>query len=213
MSTDPLVRATRRMGVRDERVLSAIAEVDRRLFVPQGETDAADQDRPIPIPHGQTTSQPSLIATMVDALELTGTENVLEVGTGLGYQAAVLSRLAATVTSVERFPELAAAARDNLAAADSDNVQVVVGDGTKGWPENAPYDAIIVAAAFPEVPAPLAEQLSDGGRLIQPIGAGGMEEVALFRRDGEQISRVRDVVGARFVRLVGEHGFADERPS
>ena len=201
------------MGVRDERVLSAIAEVDRRLFVPQGETDAADQDRPIPIPHGQTTSQPSLIATMVDALELTGTENVLEVGTGLGYQAAVLSRLAATVTSVERFPELAAAARDNLAAADSDNVQVVVGDGTKGWPENAPYDAIIVAAAFPEVPAPLAEQLSDGGRLIQPIGAGGMEEVALFRRDGEQISRVRDVVGARFVRLVGEHGFADERPS
>ncbi|MDX1621602.1 MAG: rRNA adenine N-6-methyltransferase family protein, partial [Nitriliruptorales bacterium] len=139
--------------MRDERVLSAIDEVDRSLFVPEGETDAADQDRPIPIPHGQTTSQPSLIATMVDALELAGTDNVLEVGTGLGYQAAVLSRLAATVTSIERFLELAGQARDNLGAAGIDNVQVVVGDGTKGWPENAPYDAIIVAAAFPEVPA------------------------------------------------------------
>jgi protein-L-isoaspartate(D-aspartate) O-methyltransferase len=165
----------------------------------------AELDRPIGIGSGQVTTQPSLVAAMVEALALRGGERVLEVGTGLGYQAAILGRLARDVWTVERRPELAAV---NLVAAGADNVRVREGDGSAGLAEHAPYDAIVVAAAHPLVPAPLAAQLAPGGRRVQPIGPSGSEEVTLFRRTGDRLVRVRVVIGAHFVALYGRHGFS-----
>jgi protein-L-isoaspartate(D-aspartate) O-methyltransferase len=191
--------------VQDERVLDAIAAVPRTDFVPAEAVDLAELDTPIPIPHDQVTTQPSLVARMVEALGLDGEERVLEVGTGYGWQTALLARLAGEVFSVERFADLADTARKHLAGYE--NVHVVVGDGSAGLPEHAPYDAILVAAAFPRVPEPLAEQLAEAGRLVQPIGPGGREDVVLLeKRDGE-LHRVRSVSPARFVRLHGRHGF------
>jgi protein-L-isoaspartate(D-aspartate) O-methyltransferase len=202
---DALVAAARDAGVRDARVLAAIASVPRAEFVPAGNADLADVDTPIPIPHGQVTTQPSLVARMVAALALEGDERVLEIGTGYGWQTALLAELAREVFSVERFPELAAAARAALAGRD--NVHVVVGDGSRGLPEHAPFDAILVAAAYPLVPDPLSKQLAEGGRLVQPLGPGGAEDVVLFeKRDGD-LRRVRSVTGAHFVRLYGRHAF------
>ena len=203
----PLVAAAVGAGVRDARLLEALEAVPRARFVPLGYEAAADHDRPIPIGGGQVTTQPSLVATMVEALELTGVERVLEVGTGLGYQAAILGRLAGEVWSVERRPELAAAAAANLAG--KDNVHVVSGDGSEGLADAAPYDAIIVAAAHPCVPPPLAVQLAEGGRLIQPIGPSGREDVTLFRRRAGALVRDRVVARAYFVPLCGRHGFED----
>jgi len=180
--------------------------VPRRAYVPRGSEPQADEDAPIAIGHGQVTTQPSLVACMVEALALGGEEKVLEVGSGLGYQTAILARLARSVWSIERLPELAAAARANLAAQGVANAHVVEGDGTRGLPEQAPFDAVVVAAAFPDVPPPLAEQLAEGGRLVQPIGPGGREEVVLFVRQPEGLERVRRLIGARFVPLVGRHG-------
>jgi protein-L-isoaspartate(D-aspartate) O-methyltransferase len=203
-----LVAAARRAGVRDARVLEALAAVPRADYVPEGSEGAAGLDRPIPIGHGQVTTQPSLVAAMVEALALRGDERVLEVGTGLGYQAALLARLARVVWSVERHPDLAEAARANLAAVP--NVRVVVGDGSRGLPDHAPFDAIVVAAAHPRVPAPLAGQLADGGRLVQPIGPSGAEDVTLFRRAADgRLVRERSVTRAFFVPLYGRHGFAE----
>ena len=200
-----LVQAVRSAGVRDERVLDALAAVSRASFVPPEHAADAYVDVPIPIPHDQVTTQPSLSARMIEALALTGSERVLEVGTGYGFQTALLAHLAAFVSSVERFPDLAATAQQNLRRVE--NVEVVVGDGSLGLPERAPFDAILVSAAFPTVPAPLAEQLGDGGRLVQPIGRGGAEDVLLFEKHGDAVERVSFVTGARFVRLYGEHGF------
>jgi protein-L-isoaspartate(D-aspartate) O-methyltransferase len=197
-------------GVRDERVLEAMAAVPRAAFVPDAEVTAAQRDRPIEIACGQVTTQPSLVAAMVEALELEGTERVLEVGAGLGYEAAVLARLAGEVWSVERWPQLAEAAAENLRAQGVENAHVVTGDGSRGLPDHAPFDAVVVAAAFPRVPPPLAAQLAPGGRLVQPIGPGGAEDVILFRRraDGGLV-RMRSLTKARFVRLCGLHGFAN----
>jgi protein-L-isoaspartate(D-aspartate) O-methyltransferase len=205
-----LVRAARRAGVRDERLLAAIADLPRTGFVPGDLAARAHVDAPVPIPHDQVTTQPSLVAQMVDALALTGSERVLEIGTGYGWQTALLTRLAAEVWSVERFADLAASAQANLAAHGIANAHVVVGDGTRGLPDHAPYGAIVVAAAFPEVPEPLVEQLVEGGRLVQPIGRGGNEDVVLFvKREGAPVNE-RVLTGARFVRLVGSYGFPDE---
>jgi protein-L-isoaspartate(D-aspartate) O-methyltransferase len=197
--------------VRDPRVLEALAAVPRARYLPLGHAWHADCDRPIPIGGGQVTTQPSLVAAMVEALELGGDELVLEVGTGLGYQAAVLGRLAQEVWSVELRPELAAAAAANLSAESVENVHVVVGDGSEGFGADARYDAIVVAAAHPRVPPPLAAQLAPDGRLVQPIGPSGAEDVTLFRRHGGLLVRVRVVIGARFVPLRGRHGFASPR--
>jgi protein-L-isoaspartate(D-aspartate) O-methyltransferase len=205
-----LVRAAQRAGVRDERLLTAIAELPRADFVPEEYRASAYTDTPVPIPHEQVTTQPSLVAQMVDALDLSRDEKVLEIGTGYGWQTALLARLAAEVWSIERYPDLADTARANLEAHGITNAHVVVGDGTLGLPEHAPYDAIIVAAAFPEVPRPLIDQLVEGGRIVQPIGRGGREEVVLFiKREGAPV-RVRVLTGARFVRLVGTYGFSEE---
>jgi protein-L-isoaspartate(D-aspartate) O-methyltransferase len=202
---DPLVAAARAAGVRDERVLDAIAAMPRADFVPAEYGRYADTDAPIPIPHDQVTTQPSLVARMVEALALTGDERVLEVGTGRGWQTALLARLAREVFSVERFADLAETARAALAG--TDNVSIVVGDGSEGLGEHAPFDAILVTAAYPLVPAPLAEQLAEGGRLVQPIGPGGDEDVVLFEKRGGDLDQVRVITGAHFVRLHGSYGF------
>jgi protein-L-isoaspartate(D-aspartate) O-methyltransferase len=207
----PLVDAAVAHGVGDERLLAALRAVRRAAFVAPEHAGRADTDRPLPIPHGQVTTQPSLVAQMVEALALRGGERVLEVGTGHGFQTALLAKLAARVWSVERHAELAETARENLAREGIANAQVVVGDGSAGLPEHAPFDAIVVSAAFPQVPAPLAAQLAPGGRLVQPLGPGGAEDVVLFQRGSRGLVRTRSVTGARFVRLYGEHGFAAPR--
>jgi protein-L-isoaspartate(D-aspartate) O-methyltransferase len=204
---DALVAAAREAGVRDERVLEAIAAVPRAEFVPPEGVDLAELDTPIRIPHEQVTTQPSLVARMVEALGLKGTERVLEVGTGYGWQTALLARLAGQVVSIERFADLAAAARASLARLGIENADVVVGDGTDGLSDHAPFDAILVAAAFPTVPPPLVEQLVEGGQLVQPIGPGGNDDVILFAKRGGELEKIRYVSGARFVPLRGRHGY------
>ena len=168
----------------------------------------AYEDEPLPIPHGQVTTQPSLSAKMIEALALAGDERVLEIGTGYGFQTALLARLAGFVWSVERWADLAETARANLERGGVANVEVVVADGSGGLAAHAPYDAVIVSAAFPSVPAPLAEQVAPGGRLVQPIGSGGAEDVVLFEKAGGRLVPRRLVTGAHFVRLYGRHGFA-----
>jgi protein-L-isoaspartate(D-aspartate) O-methyltransferase len=207
-SPDELAEICRARGLRDDRLYEAIRTIPRADFVPLGERDAAYEDRPIRIPGQQVTTQPSLVAQMVEALRLTGDEKVLEVGTGFGWQAALLARLARRVWSVERLPELAVEARTALLRAGVDNAEVVVGDGSRGLPEHAPFDAILVAAAFPRVPPPLQEQLAEGGRLVQPIGFGGMEEVVLFEKEDGRLEERTVLTAASFVRLYGEHGFS-----
>jgi protein-L-isoaspartate(D-aspartate) O-methyltransferase len=203
----PLLIAARRAGVRDARVLEALEAVPRDRFVPKTHESVADRDVPIPIGGEQVTTQPSLLAAMLEALELNGSERVLEVGTGLGYQAAILGRLAGEVWSIERRPELADAAMANLAREGVSNVRVLVGDGSEGLPGQAPYDAIIIAAAHPLVPPPLAAQLAEGGRLVQPIGPSGGDDVTLFRLRAGRLVRDRVVIGAHFVPLYGRYGF------
>jgi protein-L-isoaspartate(D-aspartate) O-methyltransferase len=207
---DALVAACRRAGVTDERLLEAVREIPRAEFVPPDQVRQAYTDRPIPIPHHQVTTQPSLVAAMVDALGLSGDKRVLEVGTGYGWQTALLARLAKEVWSVERYSDFADFARAALERQGVTNATVVVGDGSEGLPAHAPYDAILVAAAFPRVPEPLAEQLAMGGRLVQPIGPGGAEDVLLFERAPNGLEHRRFVIGAHFVRLRGRHGYRDE---
>jgi len=206
---EDLVQAIVAAGVRDPRLLSTLREVPRASFVPPDLADHAYLDRPLPIPHGQVTTQPSLSAKMVEALGLTGSERVLEVGTGYGFQTALLAHLSNIVWSVERFPDVAETARNNLQLHGVANAEVVVGDGTKGLPEHAPYDATLISAAFPRVPPPLAEQLTVGGRLVQPVGPGGEEEVILFEKGPRGLVRRRNITGAHFVRLYGTHAFPD----
>ena len=205
---EQLVTAARRAGVVDPRVLDAMRRVPRAAFVPPDQVELAYDDEPVPIPHRQVTTQPSLSARMLQAIRLIEGEHVLEVATGYGYQTALLAQLASFVTSIERWPDLAEQARRNLAAQNITNVRVVDGDGTEGLPSAAPYDAILVSAAFPHVPEPLVSQLRLGGRLVQPIGSGGDERVTVFECGADGLVS-RDVVcHARFVRLFGRHGYA-----
>lgn len=203
-----LVTASRAAGVQEPRLLKAIEQVPRAEFVPPDLAAYAYRDTPLPIPHDQVTTQPSLVARMVEALALASSDRVLEIGTGFGWQTALLARLAGEVWSVERWDDIARTARSNLERRGIENAHVVVGDGTRGLAERAPYDAILVAAAFPTVPPPLAEQLAEDGRLVQPIGPGGADEVILFEKRNGVLERTRFVGGAYFVRLYGEHGFS-----
>jgi protein-L-isoaspartate(D-aspartate) O-methyltransferase len=206
---EDLTREIAAAGVRDPRLLEAVRETPRANFVPPELVEHAYLDRPLPIPHGQVTTQPSLSAKMIEALGLTGSERVLEVGSGYGFQTALLACLSTFVWSIERWPDVAETARKNLARHGVENVEVIAGDGTGGLPEHAPYDAILVSAAFPSVPPPLAEQLAAGGRLVQPIGSGGQEEVVLFEKRPQGLARRRTVTGAHFVRLYGAHAFRE----
>jgi protein-L-isoaspartate(D-aspartate) O-methyltransferase len=206
-SQEDLVQAIIAEGVHEPRLLEALRQVPRAEFVPSDLVEVAYMDRPLPIPHSQVTTQPSLMAKMIEALGLTGSEHVLEVGTGYGFQTALLAHLSGFVWSVERWPDVASTARANLARHGVTNVEVVVGDGTEGLSEHAPYEAILVSAAFPRVPPPLVEQLALGGRLVQPIGSGGQELVVLFAKGPQGLMRRHTVTGAHFVRLYGTHAF------
>jgi protein-L-isoaspartate(D-aspartate) O-methyltransferase len=191
----------RARGIRDERVLAAMLELPREGFVPERYRATCYADEPSPIGCGQTISQPYITALMAKCLELKGTETVLEVGAGSGYHAAVLGMLAAHVISMELIPKLAETARCNLRKAGrSQNVEVICGDGSLGWPESAPYDAISVAAAAPEVPPALIEQLEDGGRMVMPVGPEWDQELVVLRRSGEEIARTVAAL-CRFVPL------------
>ena len=195
-------------GVRDPLVLLAMRNVPREWFMPVYQQRHAYEDRPLSIGKGQTISQPYIVAYMTDELLLTGTEKVLEIGTGSGYQAAILGELAAQVITVERLPQLAEEACAILSELGYNNVQVKVGDGTLGWPGEAPYDAIIVTAAGPEVPEPLQQQLADGGRLLAPIGPRWTQQLVRIRRAGAQF-HTESLLGVAFVPLIGEHGWHD----
>ena len=202
-------RQLRRRGISDERVLAAMARVPRELFVPENLRAYAYDDGALPIGHGQTISQPFIVATICSLLALEGTERVLDVGTGSGYQAAVLAELAAEVVTIERIPALADAARARLAEAGYEEVDVRVGDGSTGVPERAPFDAIAVAAAAPSVPPALYEQLSARGRLVVPRGSRrGQELVLVVRRPSGPVERTS--IPCRFVPLVGDEGFGDD---
>ena len=202
-----LVRVARAQGVKDPQVLDALREVRRSRFVPPDLRREAGLDYALPIGNGQTTSQPSLIALMLEALELEPEDKVLEIGTGFGYETALLSRLARQVFSVERIDELAQAARSNLEAEGISNVQVVTGDGTLGLGSAAPFDGIVIAAAYLNVPAPLADQLAPGRNLVMPVGDGSGDLVKVFQRQGDRLVERRVLCGARFVPLFGENGF------
>jgi protein-L-isoaspartate(D-aspartate) O-methyltransferase len=190
----------------DLRVLAAMERVPRELFVPQKLRDRAYDDAALPIGDGQTISQPYMVARICEALALTGPERVLDVGTGSGYQAAVLAELAAEVDTIELIPELAERAGANLEAAGYSRVNVHVGDGSRGLPERAPFDAIAVAAAAPELPRTLYEQLEPRGRLVVPVGRRGMQRLEVIVRSPEGPAVLRSVP-CRFVPLLGEEGF------
>lgn len=207
--SERLAGLLRRRGIRDERVLAAMAAVPRELFVPEELRAGADDDRALPIGFGQTISQPFMVATIAEALELRGGERVLDVGAGSGYQAAVLAELAAEVVAIERLPELAERARANLEAAGYGGVAVVVGDGSLGVPARAPFDAIAVAAAAPEIPEALVAQLAPGGRLAVPVGERRGQWLEVVVR-GERGTERRRTVPCAFVPLVGVQGFGDD---
>ena len=203
-----LLAAVRAAGIHDPRLLDAIAAVPRADFVPAEQVARAYDDVPVPIPHHQVTTQPSLVARMVAGADPGPEDRVLEVGAGYGWQTALLARLAAQVWSVERFADVADVARANLARHRVGNAEVMVGDGSEGLPARAPFDVIVVAAAFTRVPVPLEGQLASGGRLVMPLGPGGAENVVLFERGPGGLERRRVLTGAHFVRLVGRHGFS-----
>ena len=201
-----LVATLRGKGIRDLAVLKAVAETPRHLFVPEAVRHRAYEDAALPIGNGQTISQPFTQARYLEQLRLSGNEKVLEVGTGSGYQTALLAVLAGQVFTVERVRALAESAQAALREAGARNVSVLVGDGTLGWSAYGPYDAILVTAGGPEVPPPLLEQLAEGGRLLIPLGARGAQTLTLIQRLGGEY-RHQAVADARFVPLIGEHGF------
>lgn len=212
--TDPWESARERMvatqiaarGVGDERVLSAMRRVPRHLFVPAEVRGSAYSDYPLPIGHGQTISQPYIVAMMTSLLQIQPDDHLLEIGSGSGYQAAVLGILAREVISIERIPEVAQLARKNLADAGITNVTVVIGDGTLGFPGGAPYDGVLITAATPSIPSPLVEQLAEGGRLVAPVGSRDLQELVRLTRKGHDLTR-ESFGGVVFVPLLGEHGW------
>jgi len=205
-----MVEALRHGGIADERVLAAMSEVPRHLFVPESyRNQAYSEDVSINIGEGQTISQPRVVALMTEAARIRPEDRVLEIGTGSGYQAAVLARIARFVFTVERLPTLARAAKRRLDSLGIENVSVKVMDGTLGWSAQAPYDAILVTAAAPEVPEPLLAQLADGGRLVIPVGNRDSQSLCVAERRGSH-TRTSQLKTACFVPLIGRHGWSEE---
>lgn len=196
-------------GIHDPRVLDAMRHVQREEFVDPGSEPYAYEDRPLPIGGGQTISQPYIVAFMIEALQLQGGEKVLEIGGGSGYAAAVLAHIASAVFTIERIPDLAGLARRNLAASGIGNVTVRCGDGTEGWPEEAPFDAILVSAGAPIIPATLKSQLKIGGRMVIPVGSEPTsQELLRVVRSSESGDATEVLTGVRFVPLIGTQGWA-----
>ncbi|MDZ4159681.1 MAG: protein-L-isoaspartate(D-aspartate) O-methyltransferase [Anaerolineaceae bacterium] len=196
-------------SIKDERILEVMGEVPRHIFVPPDMQEMAYEDGPLPIGCGQTISQPYIVALMTSLLELKGDENVLEIGTGSGYQAAILAHLAKTVHTVEIHPELAERASSKLAELGLMNVQVHVGDGSLGWQAAAPYQAILITAAAPAAAEPIMRQLDRGGRLVLPIGSRYRQELVRYKRDGDKLTQ-EDIIPVAFVPLRGQHGWRDD---
>lgn len=201
-----LVEQLQEQGIRDLAVLKAIDETPRHLFVPQAVRHRAYEDSALPIGNAQTISQPSIHARYLELLHLTGSEKVLEIGTGSGYQTVLLSHLAAQVFSIERVAPLLESARAIIQQVGARNVSLLLGDGTLGWKQYAPYDAILVSAAAPDVPQSYVEQLTEGGRLLIPLGDRDEQILYLMVKRGEQLER-REIAPVRFVPLVGKHSW------
>ena len=214
---DTYAEARRRMvteqlssrDIRSPRVLAAMLDIPRHRFVPEDERDLAYADTPLPIGYRQTISQPYIVALMSQLLNLSGAERVLEIGTGSGYQAAILAALAGQVYTIERIPELCRQARSVLADLGLENVTIVEGDGTRGLPEHAPFQGIMVTAASPGVPEPLKEQLAEGGQLVLPVGGRGGQMLERWRRSGDRFDR-EQIAPVAFVPLIGAHGWSSE---
>jgi protein-L-isoaspartate(D-aspartate) O-methyltransferase len=211
-------RQLRRRGIADERVLDVMAHVPRELFVPEPERRRAYNDSALPIGHGQTISQPWIVAAIAEALELAKSDRVLEIGTGSGYSAAVMGPLCREVITIERLEPLASDARAVLERLGLRNVRVIVADGTEGWPEEAPYDGIAVHATAPAAPPSLLDQLAPGGRLVIPVAGDGVDMLTAYRRTGEDLDpgtggglEKRNLGACRFVPLIGREGFDDGR--
>ena len=203
-----LVETLQDNGIADLSVLRAFDLTPRHLFVPTGVRHRAYEDSALPIGSGQTISQPSVHARYLSLLRLTGREKVLEIGTGSGYQTVLLAHLAAQVFSIERIPALLEKAREVIRQTGAPNISLLLGDGTLGWRDYSPYDAILVSAASPAVPQPLVDQLAEGGRLIIPIGGSEEQTLAVITRRGGEVVR-QDVAPVRFVPLLGRHGWQD----
>lgn len=196
-------------GIRDPRLIDALLRVPRHKFVPPYLAERAYEDGPLAIGQGQTISQPYIVAAMTDLLQLEGTESILEIGTGSGYQAAVLAELATTVHTIERHPALAHRAQIHLEELGYTNIFVHVADGSQGWPPDAPYQGILVTAAAPEIPQPLIDQLDDGGRLVIPIGNRFGQDLERWRKAGANVTR-ESIFPVAFVPLRGQHGWRDD---
>lgn len=203
-----LVETLQDGGITDLSVLRAFDQTPRHLFVPTGVRHRAYEDAPLPIGNGQTISQPSVHARYLQELRLTGREKVLEIGTGTGYQTVLLSHLASQVFSIERVAPLLDRAREVIQQVGAANISLLLGDGTIGWRAYAPYDAVLVSAATPSIPAPLVEQLADGGRLLAPVGDREQQMLTMVTRRGESIEQ-RDILAVRFVPLLGAHGWSE----
>jgi len=201
-----MVEEQLRPQIKDERVLKAMMTIPRDKFVPEALIDQAYQDRPLNIGGGQTISQPLIVAMMTEILSLTGKEKILEIGTGSGYQAAVLCELAKFVYSIERIEKLSNRARKVLYGLGYSNFKLRIGDGTMGWKEEAPFDGIIVTAGAPVIPKALVEQLKDGGKLVIPVGGEEVQQLKVLTRNGGEVLE-RTVSGCRFVKLIGQDGW------
>jgi protein-L-isoaspartate(D-aspartate) O-methyltransferase len=194
--------------IRDARVLQAMAEVPREAFVPEKYAANAYDDNPLPIGMGQTISQPYIVALMTQILHLTGMEEVLEIGTGCGYQAALLAKLAAKVYTIERLPELSEMAQAVLGRLGFENVEFCIGDGTVGWPGGKQFDRILLTAAVPELPPPLVEQLKDGGLIAAPVGGQWTQDLILGQKTAGEVT-TKIITGCRFVKMIGQYGYSE----
>jgi len=204
-----LERHLKARGVKNPDVLQAMREIPREAFIPEKMAEFAYEDSPLPIGQGQTISQPYIVAVMTELLEPSEKDRVLEIGTGSGYAAAILSRIVAEVYTVERHKDLAIEAEEKFGRLGYDNIHVLHADGTLGWPEHAPYDAVVVTAGAPEVPQPLKEQLAVGGRLVIPTGSSRAQELIRIRRTAQNAYAEEDLLSVRFVPLVGAAGWQE----